>query len=328
MRALLIKSVGALLYATLLLGAIPRMAVAQKAKVIAVLPIDHSPHATRILVDVLRGYAGLRVISLARAEEVLGQASFDALTACVNENCRRRILAPLGLDLYLHGQVAASGEALNLRLKLVSSSSKSSDLILMSANQSIADIQSATIRIGVLQAVSDLFSEFGFQSFGAISITSSPQEAQVLLNGKAIGSTPIGPIRLAAGVHRVQLSRAGHRTWKGQIELRSGDDAMISPRLSLRRSKTPLYLGASAAGLAVSGLIFGLHAEQITSAWSKACSSGSCDSGFSAARHVDETRLVNIERTIANALFATAFGLAASAAYSYIFDDGQSEDAP
>jgi len=289
-----------------------------------VLPIKDSSKSTAALVEILRGYKGLNVISLANPEAVLGKTTAQSLGQCSDDTCLRTVLRPLSLDLILHGSLLVSDSGKKLYFKLVSTSTKPSDYIAMSSQYSIPDARTESVRIGLLQVVGGLFAEFGLQAHGLLRIESDPQPAAVTLDGVSVGQTPIGPLRLPAGKHKISMSRSGHRPWSGQIDLKLGHTTVVRPELELKRSKAPLYLGATAGSFLVAGLIFGMHANQLASAWSKACVDGRCETGFSAQRHASESRVVDVERTVANSLFATAFGLGASARVYYLFDDGES----
>ena len=66
---------------------------------------------------------------------------------------------------------------------------------------------------------------------GAISVSSTPAEAAVYVDGIYRGVTPTTAGNLAPGQHSVKISRSGYHDWTGQVEILAGIESAISPTL-------------------------------------------------------------------------------------------------
>lgn len=299
-----------------------------QGQVIGVLPILGSPNAAPEIVKALRGYEGIKIVSLANVDNVLGSKAAGRLAECTTDICKNEVLGPLNLGLFIDGELLSASRGQNLRLRLVSTSTIGEKALKVTANQSVADASIASLRLAVLDTVASLFSEFGLKGFGSLRIETSPVAATVVLNDEVVGISPVGPIRMRQGEHKLRISHPGHKTWDGKVTIQLGETANIKAELIMNRSELPFYLGTGALSTAITGLVFGLHASSIAGRWSDACTDGVCQDGFSAQRHYDETRLVNAERNVANGLLATAVGLGISALTVYLLDEGTAEVTP
>ena len=310
---------------TLLTAAHPMVGYAEDltGKVIGILPIENSGEVNTFVNQSVRGFEGLKVVSLTRVDEILGAGTKDALIGCkTDELCRAKLLASLKLDYYLAGTLAKTARGSNLRLRLVQMSDGSQKPSKTTVNVNVADEERQSLKLAVIDAVSSLFGESGLLGFGTIEIRTSPQSASIILDDQNLGISPVPPLRVAAGSHRLKIEKKGFRPWYGSVDVMLGESAVFNAELEKNRSAVPLYLGAGALSAAVTGLIFGLHAAQITNGWETACSSGFCAEGYSSQRYSDESRLVDIERNVANSLFAVGVGLGISAIVTYILDEG------
>lgn len=77
-------------------------------------------------------------------------------------------------------------------------------------------------------------------AWGRLRILAEPAGAQIAVDGRAFGSVP-RELELDAGVHRVRISAAGHKTWESSIVVRAGESQSLGP----------ITLGAPDAVLAV-----------------------------------------------------------------------------
>ncbi len=74
--------------------------------------------------------------------------------------------------------------------------------------------------------------------FGTISVGSSPSGANVFINDRFAGTTPLSH-SIAAGRHEVRIELSGHQTYRETVTLRAGETAWVSASLSpLRRTGT------------------------------------------------------------------------------------------
>ena len=69
---------------------------------------------------------------------------------------------------------------------------------------------------------------------GALSIASTPPGAQVLLDGKPSGTTPLQRLRARPGERTIRLQKIGFEPWEATIALRAGATESISATLEPR----------------------------------------------------------------------------------------------
>ena len=65
-----------------------------------------------------------------------------------------------------------------------------------------------------------------------LSITSTPSEAAVLVDGKEVGRTPLAELALEEGVHQVEVRRRGHQSFRTRVEARPGESLHYVARLN------------------------------------------------------------------------------------------------
>ena len=63
-----------------------------------------------------------------------------------------------------------------------------------------------------------------------VMFQSSPDNAEVFVNGQFRGTTPVN-LHLAAGTHKVELRLAGYRGWERDLVVVAGDDTRVAARL-------------------------------------------------------------------------------------------------
>jgi len=66
---------------------------------------------------------------------------------------------------------------------------------------------------------------------GALSIESKPDGAQVFLDGKLRGTTPLEIIRVDAGEHAVRLELDGYRRWSASVRIVTGERNRVTASL-------------------------------------------------------------------------------------------------
>ena len=64
----------------------------------------------------------------------------------------------------------------------------------------------------------------------SINIKSSPDGAEITVDGKYMGSTP-STLRLSSGDHKITLEKSGFKLWKKTLTVSSGESATVSPSL-------------------------------------------------------------------------------------------------
>ena len=63
-----------------------------------------------------------------------------------------------------------------------------------------------------------------------VSIKSTPDGADIIVDEKYVGSTP-SVIQMAAGDHEIEIAKAGFKAWKRQISVSPGGQVTISATL-------------------------------------------------------------------------------------------------
>ncbi|MGH1348708.1 MAG: PEGA domain-containing protein [Nannocystales bacterium] len=77
-----------------------------------------------------------------------------------------------------------------------------------------------------------------------VSVDSIPSGAAVMLDGVAVGETPLH-LEVSPGLHTVELSAAGHDSFSQEVDIARGTTLSVRPRLS---ETAPSRLGDNAAG--------------------------------------------------------------------------------
>jgi hypothetical protein len=63
-----------------------------------------------------------------------------------------------------------------------------------------------------------------------VEFRSSPESAEVFIDGEFRGSTPVR-LHLAAGTHKIELRLPGFETWERELVVVAGDDTRVAARL-------------------------------------------------------------------------------------------------
>jgi hypothetical protein len=63
-----------------------------------------------------------------------------------------------------------------------------------------------------------------------VDFQSSPESAEVFVNGEFRGSTPVR-LNLAAGTHTIELRLPGFETWTRELVVVAGDETRVAARL-------------------------------------------------------------------------------------------------
>jgi TonB family protein len=66
---------------------------------------------------------------------------------------------------------------------------------------------------------------------GTAGFASTPEGAEVVVDGRSVGRTPLDGVRLPPGTHRVEISLAEHETWSGRVKVASGQEARVVAEL-------------------------------------------------------------------------------------------------
>jgi len=74
---------------------------------------------------------------------------------------------------------------------------------------------------------------------GVLRVTSTPPGAQVLLDGKPAGTTPLQKLRARPGERTIRLQKLGFEPWETRIALKAGATESISATLEPREKEKP-----------------------------------------------------------------------------------------
>jgi hypothetical protein len=66
---------------------------------------------------------------------------------------------------------------------------------------------------------------------GSIQVLSRPSGAQVLLDGRSVGRTPLAIADVGAGAHDVRLELPGFRRWATSVQVKPGERARVAASL-------------------------------------------------------------------------------------------------
>jgi hypothetical protein len=66
---------------------------------------------------------------------------------------------------------------------------------------------------------------------GALNVESRPAGARVFLDGKLVGTTPLGIPEVAAGGHVIRLEHDGYRRWSSSVRVVTGERNRVTASL-------------------------------------------------------------------------------------------------
>lgn len=181
-------------------------------------PLGVEPRAAEQLEALLRAELGHVVGQTLPSKDVvdkvaLGNPRLQSCTA--SPDC----LAPLGRALHatriVAGNVGGLADSYIVNLKLVDDAGREltrvSATLRGSPEELIAEIRVAAVRLVAPE-----------QLVGRIEVVSAIPGAQVILDGNLVGTTPlVGPLdRIAAGTHKVVVSRDGYSSFEEDVPVR------------------------------------------------------------------------------------------------------------
>ena len=75
--------------------------------------------------------------------------------------------------------------------------------------------------------------------YGSVDITSSPAMADITLDGKAVGRTPLLLDNLLVGQHKITVSKSGYQPYSATITIAEGKTATVNAALTKNATQTP-----------------------------------------------------------------------------------------
>lgn len=70
------------------------------------------------------------------------------------------------------------------------------------------------------------------ETYGSITVTTSPSGASVYLDGSYQGTTPMTISGVVKGAHVIELQKAGYYEWSGQVTVYAGQNSRVSQNLN------------------------------------------------------------------------------------------------
>ncbi len=184
-------------------------------------PLGLDARTAERLEELLRAEAGrIKGFSLqpaAETEAILSRPENAALRTCGGETeCLTRIGVTLGADRLITGIIGALGEDYTFDLKLVNSATGREERRINEALSGREDLLIPAIRQALYKlAAPDLVT-------GSIIIEVPVAEAEVLVDGKPVGKTPLAaPVTgLKPGPHRLTISKKGFTPFSDEVTVR------------------------------------------------------------------------------------------------------------
>lgn len=159
-----------------------------------------------------------RMLEIEQEKQILGCES--------DVSCLAEVGGALGAALFVTGSVGRVGGSTLLSLALVDT--QGARVRAREQRQLAAD---ADLVAEMRRAVRFLVRDLVEARVGYLVIRASEPEVDVELDGRLIGTTPLGRHALAAGPHRLRLSKKGFITWGRDVEVTRDDTAVVDARL-------------------------------------------------------------------------------------------------
>lgn len=211
---------------------------------------------TGIITETLDGLGPFKTLSSADIQSMLEYEAEKQNLGCTDASCLAEIVGALGADYLITGTVTRLGEPYLVQLQLFDvngakvearesreHSGPPSGLVDVVAGASRALVRS------LLEARS-----------GTLVLSTNEEGATVVIDGRALGVTPLPPTSLAGGTHRVELEKEGFITSAVDVDIEADRPSSISlplvPSAEYRASyqRTAwLITGLGFAGLGLGG---------------------------------------------------------------------------
>ena len=326
------------------LGAGAGAASSERLAVLELKPLGAAPDLAHTLTGVIAEEAGKIPGFLAISQEeigaMLGLERQRQMLGCGNESCLAEIGGALGARKVISGTLGKVGEAFVLQLQLVDT-----------ARAKVLGRESKTVKdqSDLLMAARDLTHRLltgtALDTTGKIKLAITPVGATVLLDGKAVGMSPLAaPLPMEEGKHKILIQKDGYVSYEATLEAVRGQTLFnevelvsLAPieeggRATWAKTTGWICLGASVAAFGAA-TYFGIQANQNYSNYQKAIYNTGDPSIqlFGATYYQQQTASA---QTPANASFAAGGVLAAAALaleiYGYLHKPAAHEpaDAP
>lgn len=163
-------------------------------------------------------------------DDVRQMIGFDklktALSCEADSSCLAEIGGALGVPWLITGSIAKVGPEWVLSLALIEIEQS------RTAGREVVHGESDTALIAALpRAVQALVRPLLAGRMGTLSLAALEEGAVVEVDGRALGTTPLPPVSLTEGTHRVVVRKAGFFEQEIDVEVASGKELVIEVRL-------------------------------------------------------------------------------------------------
>jgi hypothetical protein len=245
----------------------------QRLAVLELKPLGASPDLAHTLTGVIAEEAGKIPGFLAISQEeigaMLGLERQKQMLGCGNESCLAEIGGALGARKVISGSLGKVGVSFVLQLELVDTS-----------RAKVLDRESKTVtdQGDLLMAARDLTHRLltgtALDTTGKIKLAITPEGAKVLLDGKAVGTTPLAaPLPMEEGKHKILIEKDGYVSYEATVEAVRGQTLFnevqlvsIAPIEAVGRTNWAKTVGWISLGASVAAFgaatYFGIEANQ------------------------------------------------------------------
>jgi TolB-like protein len=205
----------------------------------------------------------LDYLKTALPESVSGTLSSSREITVLERNELKQVLKEIELEqsgAVDSGQVARAGKLLRADVLLMGSFSGDAERINVTLRA--VDVTSGAVIEGrsVSASLATILDEAGKAALamasaiaggksGRLTVTSSPEGAEVLIDGIVIGTTPVVEYRLSAGSHSVFVRKPGYESAERNATIRPGETERLSETLAPAREAIQVFVGAGYARL-------------------------------------------------------------------------------
>lgn len=173
--------------------------------------------AKNLTTTVVAELSRLHLLEVVSHEEILKMLSFEEnrmMLGCTDAVCLAEIGGALGVEYLVTGNVGKVGDRLLVNLQLIDIRQIKVVSRIKRESASEGELLSA-VSSGARELVSKVLS----QKPGMLMLKVAEEGANVYLDDSLRGVTPIGVVELAAGPHRLRVTKKGFVDWAKEVEI-------------------------------------------------------------------------------------------------------------
>jgi hypothetical protein len=290
---------------------------------------------TDIITVTLGGLGVFDVLSRADMQQMVAFEQEKQMLGCASDtSCLAELGGALGVALLVTGSVGKVGQSYIVNLVLTDTRTVR---ILAREQREVAGLDKLTSEVqgGARFLVRGLLKD----KQGDLILKVSENGADVEVDGKLVGVTPLGRQTLAGGPHTLRVSRTGFVAWARDVDISSEQptvvEAALVPSVEFieaydARARTWRGGALVAGGLGVAGVLFGgfgyFYAGHLADDFNRDVDARDCRQGASSPQVDCETEFGARRRTISTWSMASAIagglGVVALGLGVYLFSEG------